>query len=87
MKQGHIPMAGDAIPTKRKNDSECPYPINESITSIEPPSYNSIINDETSQGPGCSVNGNQSSARPSVSSWHSVDIPVIFALCVAVLPG
>ena len=49
-------MAGDAIPTKRKNDSECPYPINESITSIEPPSYHSIINDETGQGPGCGAN-------------------------------
>ena len=68
MKQSHIPMAGDAIPTKGKNDSECPYPINESITTIQPPSYNSIINDETSQGPGCGANAYESSALPLVSS-------------------
>ena len=61
LKQSHIPMAGDAIPTKGKNDSECPYPI-------QPPSYNSIINDETSQGPGCGANAYESSALPSVSS-------------------
>ena len=66
MRQIHIPMAGNAIPTKRENASECPYPINESIKSIEPPSYNSILNDETDQGPGCICNDDESVALSSL---------------------
>ena len=42
-----IPIAGYAIPTE-----QCPYPIQESITTIAPPSYESTINPENDQGFG-----------------------------------
>ena len=43
-----IPIAGYAIPAE-----QCPYPIQESITTIAPPSYESTINPENDQGSGC----------------------------------
>ena len=43
-----IPIAGYAIPADK-----CPYPIQESITTIAPPSYESTINHENDQGSGC----------------------------------
>ena len=43
-----IPIAGYAIPADK-----CPYPLQESITTIAPPSYESTINPENDQGSGC----------------------------------
>ena len=42
-----IPIAGYAIPVEN-----CPYPIQESITTIAPPSYESAINPTNDQGSG-----------------------------------
>ena len=46
MKEKHIPIAVDSIPNERNPNSQCPYPINESISPIAPPSYESTINPE-----------------------------------------
>ena len=40
-----IPIAGYVIPVEN-----CPYPIQESITTIAPPSYESAINSTNDQG-------------------------------------
>ena len=42
-----IPIAGYAMPTE-----QCPYPIQESITTLPPPSYESAINPTNDQGSG-----------------------------------
>ena len=42
-----IPIAGYDIPTE-----QCPYPIQESITTLAPPSYESAINSTNDQGSG-----------------------------------
>ena len=45
-----IPIAGYTIPA-----DHCPYPIQESITTISPPSYESTINPENDQGFGWKI--------------------------------
>ena len=52
MKEKHIPIAVDSIPNERNPNSQCPYPINESISPIAPPSHESTINPKKDQGPG-----------------------------------
>ena len=53
-----IPIAGYAIPTE-----QCPYPIQESITTIAPPSYESTINPENDQVSGCKIYLSRSTLR------------------------
>ena len=55
MKETYIPIAGDFSPAEQNPDRQCPYPIDESILSIAPPSYestNCIIKPDIDQGPG-----------------------------------
>ena len=47
-----IPLVGDPIPNEQRNQSQCPYPIQHSVISIAPPSYESTVNSEDIQGNG-----------------------------------
>ena len=45
-----IPLVGDPIPNEQRNQSQCPYPIQHSVISIAPPSYESMVNSEDIRG-------------------------------------
>ena len=47
-----IPLVRDPIPNEQRNQSQCPYPIQHSVISIAPPSYESTVNSEDVQGSG-----------------------------------
>ena len=50
-----IPLVGDPIPNEQRNQSQCPYPIQHSVISIAPPSYDSTINSKDVQGNGKNI--------------------------------
>ena len=55
-KSSHIPIPGDRIPTDRpQKQAQCPYPVQESIVSISPPSYDSLTSAVNRKGTGCKI--------------------------------